>query len=218
LTDKLHVVGRRGYSLQQSLEGKTMRSDVKFLIGKMTTLRSPERSDIPLLVRWINDPNVWRFLGSAFPINEIAEEKWLTQGAEDKSKINFVIQMLSGEAIGAMGFHDIDLINRTAFTGAFIGETAFRNRGFGTDAKLTLLEYAFNTLNLHKVKSRALATNKASIAYSLHCGYKKEGILRKEIFREGQYVDMVELAIFRKDWLPVWEHYQETGKIPKKTK
>lgn len=86
--------------------------------------------------------------------------------------------------------------------------------GYGTDAKMTLLDYAFNTLNLHKMCSTVIAYNEASLHYSDKCGYILEGTRRKHIFKRGRYWDLIELGLFKKEWLPKWEIYQKTGKLP----
>lgn len=96
--------------------------------------------------------------------------------------------------------------------GAMIGEKEYWGKGFGTDAKMALLEYAFNTLGLRRVKSEALAFNKRSIAYSLHCGYVLEGTKKKEVFRDGRFHDLVFLAATRKTWLPYFTKWKKEGK------
>jgi RimJ/RimL family protein N-acetyltransferase len=78
---------------------------------------------------------------------------------------------------------------------------------------MLLLDYAFNTLNLHKICSNAYDFNKASQAYSKKCGYKVEAILKEHAFCNGRYVDQVVLAVFREDWLPLWKKFQRTGRL-----
>lgn len=41
---------------------------------------------------------------------------------------------------------------------------------------------------------------------------KVEGVKRKEIYKDGDYHDIVMLAVFRDDWLPLWHAYQGLGR------
>lgn len=179
-----------------------------FLIGKKVNLRPVHRSDVPTLTRWINDPEIRQFMVNDFPFTEKQEEAWYEKiGANDES-IVLIIETKAGIMIGCMGLHEINWRDRVATTGALIGEKSYQDKGLGTDAKMALLDYAFNTLNLRKICSRVTAFNKRSLQYSLHCGYKVEGTRRQHIFKKGQYWDIIELALFKEDWLPHWKKFQ----------
>ncbi len=136
-------------------------------------------------------------------------EKGFLEGLDDaKDKIIFGIVIPNNDAlIGTVGLHDIKWKDHVATTGAMIGDEENRNRGFGTDAKMTLLDYAFNELNLRKICSSVLSFNERSIGYNLRCGYRIEGVRKQQIFTGGRYWDEVLLAVFREDWVPLWEHY-----------
>lgn len=183
-----------------------------FLRGRKTVLRPLDESDLPWCVRWINDPEVTKFLKVRMPIMQVAEKKWLEKISESDKDIVFMITTIKRDPIGIMGIHNIEWINGTATTGAFIGEKSYWGKGYGTDAKMQVLNYAFNTLNLRKMCSRVYDFNARSLAYSKHCGYMEEGRLKRHVFREGEYHDVVELALFKEDRLPFWKRYQGNRK------
>lgn len=180
--------------------------------GFMTYLRLLEDADIPNIHRWINNPEITRFLGRMLPVTLEEEEKWIQSVDENrKSREGFVFAICTHEEvhIGNMGLHSIDWIHRTATTGALIGEEEFRGKGYGTDAKMHLLKYAFHTLNLRKVKSEVLQYNGASIRYGEKCGYREVGKRKKEYFKEGEYHDLILTEVFREEWEEKWEIYKE---------
>ncbi len=184
-----------------------------FLVGRMVNLRPFTESDIPTLTRWINDPEVREFVTAILPQTEKQEEEWFNKlGADDKN-IVLGIETKDGTLIGSIGIHEINWQDRVCITGAIIGEKEYWGKGYGTDAKMILLDYIFNTLNLHKACSATLAYNKRSLHYSLHCGYKIEGTKRKHIFKKGRYWDLIELGLLKKEWLPIWRKYKKTGKV-----
>ncbi|MSU55562.1 MAG: N-acetyltransferase [Candidatus Taylorbacteria bacterium] len=179
------------------------------LVGvRGTILRPVMQSDIPLAMKWMNDPEVSEFLNSHLPLTLKNEEEWYNGVSSDKNQAVFII-VVKDCPIGIMGIHRINWFDRTATTGAVIGEKEYWGKGYGTDAKMILLDYAFNTLNLRKIFSSVIAFNKRSLQYSLHCGYVLEGRGRQEIFRKGRYWDRIILGLFKREWLPHWRSYKK---------
>lgn len=186
---------------------------VVFISGRLVNLRPVMKSEVNAITRWVNDPKVRHFIGKVLPQTEKQEEDWFNKLGESDKHVVLGIETKEGVLIGVMGIHDINRENRTATTGALIGEKEYWGRGYGTDAKMFLLQYAFETLNLHKICSNVIAFNKRSLQYSLHCGYKLEGRRRKHVWRVGKYWDLLELGLFRKEWQPIWRRYKKTGKV-----
>lgn len=186
-----------------------MENPVVFLKAKRVYLRPIEKTDVPLLTRWINDPDVRQYLKAFLPNQNSEEEKWVDELATRKTTDVVLMICLTEDdrPIGTMGIHRISWKDRTATTGALIGEKELWGKGYGSEAKMVLLDYAFNTLNLRKICSTANATNPRSIAYSQKCGYKVEGVLRKHVFIKGRYVDQVHLAIFAHEFRPLWKKF-----------
>lgn len=184
-----------------------------FLAGRRVVLRPFARADIPTLTRWINDPAIREFVLATLPQTERQEEEWFNKLGSDDKNIVLGIETKEGVLIGSMGIHRIEWRDRICTTGALIGERDYWGKGYGTDAKMVLLNYIFNALNLRKVCSAVIAYNKRSLHYSLHCGYKVEGTRRKHIFKKGRYWDLIELGLFKEEWLPIWKRYRRDGKV-----
>ncbi len=186
-----------------------MSDRVVFLEGKKINLRPVSKSsDLEIFQRWINDPGVRKFLTGFLPIDPQQEEEWFDGLSKRKNNVTFAIVTKEGELIGNIGLHGIDWVTGIATTGALIGDEQNRGQGYGTDAKMILLDYAFHTLNLRKICSEAIAYNGRSLAFNARCGYKEEGRRKDHFFKEGQYYDGVLTAVFRDDWLPLWEEYK----------
>ncbi len=185
------------------------KEKIIFLKGKKVNLRPLKKhTDLNKCLRWINDPEVRCFLSSYLPVSEQKEIEWFDE--KDENKIRLAIETKKGKFIGNIVLERINYRNRTATTGIIIGEKEYWGKGYGTDAKMTLLNYAFNVLNLRKIYSQVLAFNKRSINYSKKCGYIIEGIFKKDCFVNGKYVDTICLAVFKQDWLKTWEEYKKT--------
>lgn len=178
-----------------------------FRRGGGVELRPLLEEDVTLLLRWINDPEVNMYLQVYLPMMEADEREWIQNLHKQKAENIVFMIVTGGKPIGTMGLHGIDYRNRRATTGTLIGEKEYWGKGHGTKAKMLLLEYAFNTLNLRKVCSNAYAFNERSIRYSKRCGYREEGRLRQHHFALGKYWDTICLSVFKEDWEPLWEQF-----------
>ncbi len=51
--------------------------------------------------------------------------------------------------------------------------------------------------NIRKVKLEVYSFNDRAIRSYEKCGFKREGVLREEIFRFGKYHDIIVMSVFR---------------------
>jgi len=179
--------------------------------GKLVNLCPLEAADALTVYRGINQPDTYEYLNTTLPKGLRFEETWVEQ-LQTPSEKNLVVGICTHDdiLIGTMGLHGIDLVNRVAETGSVIFAERYRSKGYGTDAKMVLLEYAFNYLGLHLVTSRVIAFNGRSAAYSKKCGYVEEARLRSRVFRNGERHDEIILSVTRDEWLPKWQQYHQT--------
>jgi RimJ/RimL family protein N-acetyltransferase len=171
------------------------------IVGERTRLRAIERSDIPLFVRWFNDPEVLRYLELFLPMSRAAEEQWFEARLEDDSSHVFVIETLEdGVPIGNLDLHDIDGLSGSAGCGVCIGERSYWGQGYGADALGALLRFGFEELNLQRISLQVFDFNERAIRCYEKVGFRHEGRLRQARFVEGRYVDEVIMAVLRDEW------------------
>jgi RimJ/RimL family protein N-acetyltransferase len=187
----------------------TQGNKIVFLQGNGFYFRPLEVSDLDRCQKWINDQEVRHFLKMYLPMNQDAERKYLESLAtRTGSDVSFAIVLEDGDrTIGNIALHRISWKDRLAFTGTVIGEKDCWGQGWGTKAKFLLLGYAFDALNLHKVRSRVYSMNPRSLACQKRCGYLEEGVSKKEIFRGGKYYDVIDLGIFREQYRKALKKY-----------
>jgi UDP-4-amino-4,6-dideoxy-N-acetyl-beta-L-altrosamine N-acetyltransferase len=172
-----------------------------FLIGTSLYLRPLEREDAPLVQPWINDPHVTRTLRTCRPISLRAEEAFIERISQSEQDIGFVIVLHATERpIGVTGLTQIDWVNRHAGFGLLIGEKEEWGNGYGTEATRLVVRHAFTALNLNRVWLHVYEYNERALRAYEKVGFKKEGALRQEKFREGRYWDTITMAILREEW------------------
>jgi RimJ/RimL family protein N-acetyltransferase len=174
-----------------------------FLIGEKVYLRPLEKGDAPIIVPWFNDPEVTRTLLAFRPLNRRAEEEFIEKANQNEHELVLGIIVKSNDRlIGGTGFHNIDFRNRHASFGIAIGEKAEWGKGYGTEATCLMVQHAFQTLNLNRVWLHVYEYNERGLRAYEGVGFKKEGRLRQEHFREGRYWDIIVMGILREDWQP----------------
>jgi len=175
--------------------------------GKKVILRAVEESDLKYLQKWHNDPSLSELVvGWSFPVSMHEQHEWYENNLKKTNTKRFIIENKQKEIIGLTGLWDIDWQNKNALTAAKIGKKSNRGHGYGFDAIMTLMSYAFYEVGLNKLWSLILEYNIPSYnAYIKCCGWKVEGKLRKHIFRGGRYHDLLYISALKEDfekWLP----------------
>ena len=150
------------------------------------------------LCRMFNQKELAEFIPSSQPMYPAAERKYLEELPERKPTYLFgIVRNDTKKLIGTVGLHQVDQKHRTATIGMMIGSQDDREQGFGARAGALLLDFAFNELNLRKLRAEAFAHNKRSQALIRKLGGQEEGIFRQQFFVNGRYVDAVSFSIFR---------------------
>ena len=170
------------------------------LTGKLVRLRAREMSDLDNAMRWINDPEVTCFLGgpARYPYSSAQEEAWLVDAMQRTKppEISLSIDTLAdGRYIGGIGLHKVNLEDRKAELGIMIGDKDCWSQGYGTDALLTLLRFAFDEVNLNRVNLLVHDDNARAIACYSKCGFIEEGRLRQDRYKGGAYHDSLVMGI-----------------------
>lgn len=112
--------------------------------------------------------------------------------------------------IGTFQLFDVDWVNRTAETGAWIHDPAYRGQGYGTEAKHLLLEYAFDRLQLHVINSYVWEPNARSAAAVQKQGYRLAGRLKWEDVKHGVMRDALQFDLLRDEWVVARDAWRAT--------
>ena len=170
---------------------------------KWIRLRALEKKDLPLLARWWRDWEVGRFLDEYLPLPQAEFERrfeTMLEAQRNQRELHYGIEDEQGKLIGAVGLGRVDWKNRNAELYIAIGEKNRWDQGYGTEAITGLLEFAFRTLNLHRIWLPALALNQRAIRCYEKCGFQHEGRAREALFQEGRYHDVLVMGILQEEF------------------
>ncbi len=162
------------------------------LKGEKVRLVPPDKTlHFENAIRWLNDPEVTRYLLLNTGVTRGMEEEWFERVQKRENEFAWAILDDQDRHIGFTGIHQINWRYRTARTGTVIGDKKAWKRGFGSDAMQVRTRFAFETLGLHRLESAARIDNLASQRALEKAGYKREGVARKSLYNEGRWHDLV---------------------------
>jgi len=123
--------------------------------GHKVVLRAVEEADYPLIHRWLNHPEVWRYMDYETPYS-LADVK---EDIERSRKEGHPFTILAEDRpIGRIGLNQFRRRDRICSFYMFIGEPTFWGQGYAQDAAMTLLSYAFDRWDLYQVRGGGPAT------------------------------------------------------------
>lgn len=169
----------------------------------MFYLRELQKSDLCLINKWRNNPELIKLLGAPFRyVNLTVDEQWFEAYMSNRGNSIrcTIVEKNSGEIIGLVSLLSIDYINRSAEFHIMIGEYEKRRKGAGTFAVNTMLQHAFNNMNLQRVELLVLENNLAAQHLYEKVGFVREGIKRKVIFKNNEYMDMYLYSILKDEY------------------
>lgn len=160
-------------------------------------LRPMSEADTEDIVRWRNSDAVRTHFIYQELFTKQSHENWLHHVVEAGKAVQMIIcDAATDRGLGSVYIRDLDHQHHKGEYGIFIGEDAARGRGIGTRAAKLMIRYGFEELNLHKIFLRVFADNPQAIGSYEKAGFVKEAYLRDEVCIDGQYCDMIFMAIF----------------------
>lgn len=149
-----------------------------------------------------NKDFIGRFLGWAKYYNDINDAiGYILDTRKKFGEGNFYGTQLyyRGQIAGSIGLIIKNKTAGKAEIGYWLGEE-FTGKGIITRAARALLDYAFGTLNLHKVIIRCEQSNNASCAIAERLGFVQEGTLFEEVLDGETYRTMRLFRMMAQDW------------------
>lgn len=171
------------------------------IVGEKVVLRALGKGDLDKIWAWRNVlENKVITCSHPFPITHELEESWFQDvlNTKNRDRVYFAIcDRASQELLGYIFLGDIDWINRHCMWGALIGDRINQGRGFGREAVLLAIRYAFEQLNMNKIYAFVRSDHPALATWQNN-GAIQEGLLASHIWSGNRYIDMCIIAWHRK--------------------
>jgi RimJ/RimL family protein N-acetyltransferase len=173
------------------------------LRGEKVYLRELRDDDLPLLVKWWNDPQaaaLQTLVVRPQPESTIVEKfrAWSANQESTRAWFTIVAQEDDG-LVGSISLFCAQAPTRAATLAISIGPEHW-SRGLGTDALWVMVRYGFQELGLNRIGLGVWAFNDRAIAAYRKAGFVEEGRRRQMTFHAGRFHDEVLMRILRTEW------------------
>lgn len=170
------------------------------LIGENVCLGPVLNGDAPLLFAWFDNPGMAGANGPYRPQSETMFGQWLQGAANDPTRVLFVIRKRADlRLLGHLHIGNIQTATRSAEIGLGIGQPADRGQGYGPEALRLAVGFCWRELNLQRVALTVLGNNPWAQHVYEKAGFEVEGRLRRATYVDGQFHDMIVMAMLRPD-------------------
>lgn len=160
--------------------------------------------DVDAVHAYQSDPEVCRFMLYEPRTRDEVERKiaeWLGQGRLEKDGDDLELA-IDVDGAGVVGHVYFKLISVADLSGE-IGWALHRDhqgRGYAAEAATAILDYAFGTLGLHRVRAELDARNGASAGLCERLGMRREALFVEDMWFKGDWSDSLIYAVLDREW------------------
>jgi len=148
--------------------------------------------------RWMNDPEVNRYLETRYIPQSIENIKRYVQRMDAKHDEIFLAICLkeNKKHIGNIKLGPVNWIHKFGDISLVIGDKDCWGKGYASEAISLISKFAFSTLNMHKLVAGIYEQNIGSAKAFEKAGYHKESTFKKHWYVDGKFYDEYVYVLF----------------------
>lgn len=162
------------------------------LKGEVVGLRAIEKSDLPQLLEWRNQPENRVFFREYRELNTINQTVWFDKYVmnDPSTRMFAIVDLKTKELLGACGLCYIDWINRSADFSIYIGkDDLYIDSTYAIDAAKVMQAYGFDELNLHRLWAEIYSIDEKKKKFFERLDFDLEGTFKETHWTLGKWVD-----------------------------
>jgi diamine N-acetyltransferase len=163
------------------------------LKGEHISLRALEPEDLDFLFQVENDETFWELSNTQTPFSKYILKQYIENANQDIYEIKqfrFVICNNENTQIGMIDLFEFDPKNKRIGVGLLI-LNKFQNQGLGSEALKLIINYAFESLNVHQIFANISSNNKNSISLFKKFNFAEVGVKKDWNFNNNKYQDEI---------------------------
>jgi diamine N-acetyltransferase len=170
---------------------------------KEISLRALEPEDLELLYEWENNLSYWVISNTVVPFSKYTLKRYLKNSHKniyETGQLRLMIDHIpNNKTIGTIDIFDFDPFHKRAGLGILIAKEEYRRKGYASMAIKCLVDYCFNTLQLHQIYCNILANNCESMDLFKKAGFVQSGIKKDWIMTSDGYLDEYIFQLISRD-------------------
>ena len=128
--------------------------------------------------------------------------------ANNTDPIYLAICDKKSDAIGYTSISNVDFRVGTCFWSGIKIDSHLAGKGLGFEAELLILKYCFEELRMVRVSAQGLEEHEVAIKFMEKAGFKKEGLMRKYVYKDGKHHNVWLFSITDDDYKEIKEKYE----------
>lgn len=124
--------------------------------------------------------------------------KWMKSAKDSLTYKGFAIT-LNNTVIGGCSLKSISKLNLNAEFDIFLSKSS-SGKGYGRSALKKLLSYGFKNLKLNRIYAFLLESNQKAFELYSDIGFKKEGLLRENVYKNEMYLNSIIIGLLKKEY------------------
>lgn len=189
-------------AMPTSIVSTDWKKGLPVLTSSGVTLRELQLSDAPSLLSMLTTEEVARFI-SPPPTTIEGFERFIIWANAERQAGRYacfaVVPQGMDTAIGIFQVRQLEPGFASAEWGFAIGSPFWGTGLFSAGAEL-VLDFAFDTIGVHRLEARAAVRNGRGNGALRKVGATCEGVLRRSFLRNGEYLDQHLWSILDTDW------------------
>jgi UDP-4-amino-4,6-dideoxy-N-acetyl-beta-L-altrosamine N-acetyltransferase len=158
-----------------------------------------ESGHLEIIRNWRNSPAVSQYMYTSEFITEEMQLKWYERIQNDTTRKDW-FAFYNETPVGYASIYNINYVLQSCHFGIYIGAPEHRGAKIGSKIEYNILKTVFTTLGLNKLICEVFSTNNNMLLMQEKFGLKREGYFREHLHKDGQPIDIITLAILKKEW------------------
>ena len=171
--------------------------------------RRCQEKDLEMLREWRMRPEITKYMNTEPQLTIEDQKRWFAKISKEEDSFYWILEV-DDIPVGLVSLVKWDKTNKIIHTGIYIAVKEKRSMSLLIDLTVNLNVFAFEKLKVNKVAKEFLDINQDYIHFYERFGFKKEGVLRAAIYKNGKYHDLHLLGMLKDEWesLPDMGDYQ----------
>ena len=172
-----------------------------FLESTRILLRPVQREDLKYLAELMSDREIRILIAEVYPTTEKGNEEFYERCQKTEDRVWFmVIDKATNKVIGETGFLRLFTPWRSTDFSLIIWDKEYWNKGYGKEIAGLMLDYGFNSLNIHRMGLGVVEFNENALKFWKSIGFVEEGKTIDGYFVNGKYCDFVTMYLLEDDY------------------
>jgi len=148
-----------------------------------------------------NEEQLMEFFGLTTPEEFAKEKNRYENGMTTVNKTFILFHILENDkTVGWCGFHTWYTDHARAEIGYVLSNEASKGKGIMSSALKAVIDYGFNTMNLHRIEAFVAPNNTPSLKLMEKYNFVKEGHLREHYFKNNTMEDSLVFSLLKSEY------------------